>query len=71
MLLADVMYVQPHLISVSYPLRLVMTTILSDKMASSLANALVSHIESYGAKGFKVTRDPESAFRAAVEMSRH
>eukprot|EP01033_Poteriospumella_lacustris_P012287 gene12287-8788_t len=74
-LLADVMYVQtePYLISVSYPLRLVMTTILTDKKASSLANALVSHVESYGAKGFKVTRvltDPEAAFRAAGEIVR-
>lgn len=69
-LLADIMQIEADLflISVSYPLRLTMVALLSDKKATTVASALVDHVEHYKAKGFNVTRivtDPEATMRAA------
>jgi hypothetical protein len=72
-LIADIMYVEgeAYLISVSYPLRLVMIASLKDKKAASVANVLADHVDSYAAKGFTVTRvitDPEATLRAAATI---
>eukprot|EP01033_Poteriospumella_lacustris_P004483 gene4483-3202_t len=69
-LLADIMQIEADLflISVSYPLRLTMVALLPDKKATTVARALVDHVDHYKAKGFRVTRvvtDPEATMRAA------
>lgn len=74
-LLADIMQVEndTYLISVSYPLRLLMTAFLPDKKALTVANALVDQVDNFTAKGFRVTRvvtDPEATLRAAGALIR-
>lgn len=63
-LLSDIMQVEndAYLISVSYPLCLVMTAFLPDKKASTVANAIVDQVDNYTVRVTLVVTGPEATF---------